>query len=288
MAVGLGPGDMVTGDGAVGTGAVFHQHRLAQHRRQCLGQDAGHRIGAAAGRELQHQAHRLAGPGLGRGAERRQRGGQANGQQGPQLCGGSARRSGPGSGGGRGGQGGWVLSSGVLQVRVQGMAYLTSPAASAPCGMTSSRGLAGAALAAKLLWSARWSARRPPLKRCANHRPHNDPWPPTPTTASSPPASTACRGPFATLAVRSDEPAHADDARVPWGQVHAITMHLPPTAALQRLAAVGLARVRVPQSGDIDYAPTSPADDLAAIAPELTDLVGDIARALQRTPRAGR
>ena len=88
--------------------------------------------------------------------------------------------------------------------------------------------------------------------------------------------------PFATLAVRSDEPAHAGDARVPWGQVHAITMHLPPTAALQRLAAAGLARVQVPHSGDIDYAPTSPAD-LAGIAPELTDLVGDIARALQRT-----
>ena len=65
VAVGLGARHQIAGNGAIGTGPVVHQHRLAPRGRERLRQDARHRIGGAARRKLQHDAHRLARPGLG-------------------------------------------------------------------------------------------------------------------------------------------------------------------------------------------------------------------------------
>jgi hypothetical protein len=88
--------------------------------------------------------------------------------------------------------------------------------------------------------------------------------------------------PFRSFAVRSDEPRHAFDARAPYGRVHAVHMDAFDTGSLAGLAAEGRARVTIESFSDIDYAATT-LEDLAAAAPGMADLVGEIAGALQLT-----
>lgn len=88
--------------------------------------------------------------------------------------------------------------------------------------------------------------------------------------------------PFAAFAVRSDEPRHAMDARAPYGRVHRVRTRLLGAAALASLAATGYAQVDIAAFSDIAYANTT-LDDLAAAAPDLLDLAGQLAAALQLT-----
>ena len=88
--------------------------------------------------------------------------------------------------------------------------------------------------------------------------------------------------PFRAFAVRSDEPAHALDARTPFGRVHVLRLRSLDAAALASLAAAGYARVTLKAFSDIDYATTTLAS-LAAAAAGVADLVGAIAGALRRT-----
>lgn len=88
--------------------------------------------------------------------------------------------------------------------------------------------------------------------------------------------------PFRTFAVRSDEPRHAFDAREPYGQVHLVHTTFLDAGSLAGLVAQGYARVKLEVFSDIDYATTT-LEDLAAAAPGVGDLVGEIAGALQVT-----
>ena len=88
--------------------------------------------------------------------------------------------------------------------------------------------------------------------------------------------------PFRAFAVRSDEPAHALDARAPYGRVHVLRTGGFDVGALASLAAAGYARVTLKAFSDIDYATTTLAD-LAAAAPGVADLVGAIAGVLRLT-----
>lgn len=88
--------------------------------------------------------------------------------------------------------------------------------------------------------------------------------------------------PFAAFAVRSDEPRHAMDARAPYGRVHRVHTAFLGAAALASLAATGYAQVDIAAFSDIAYANTT-LDDLAAAAPDVPDLAGQIAAALLRT-----
>jgi hypothetical protein len=88
--------------------------------------------------------------------------------------------------------------------------------------------------------------------------------------------------PFRAFAVRSDEPAHAGDARAPYGRVHLVHTAFLDAGALTRLAAEGRARVTIEAFSDIDHAPTTLAD-LGAAAPGVADLAGSLADALQVT-----
>ena len=88
--------------------------------------------------------------------------------------------------------------------------------------------------------------------------------------------------PFRAFAVRSDEPQHAYDARAPYGAVHIVRTAFLDAAALAGLAAAGLARVNIKAFSDIDYATTT-LQELAAAAPGVADLAGQIAGALQLT-----
>lgn len=88
--------------------------------------------------------------------------------------------------------------------------------------------------------------------------------------------------PFRALAVRSEEPRHAFEARAPYGRVHLLRTAFLDAGALASLAAEGRARVKVEVFSDIDYATTT-LDELAAAAPGVVDLVGSIAGALQLT-----
>ena len=97
--------------------------------------------------------------------------------------------------------------------------------------------------------------------------------------------------PFRAYAVRSDEARHAGLARAPWGQVHRVQTTFLDAASRTGLAAQGRAAAPVRGFSDINYARTSwPA--LAEAAPDVQDLPGHIAGALQRTgvlgPTAGR
>jgi len=56
--VGLGAGDLLAGDDAAGTAAVFHHDGLAEQRAHLVGEQPRHRVDAAAGREADHQPHR--------------------------------------------------------------------------------------------------------------------------------------------------------------------------------------------------------------------------------------
>ena len=88
--------------------------------------------------------------------------------------------------------------------------------------------------------------------------------------------------PFRAFAVRSDEPCHAWQARAPYGRVHLLQAHFLDAGALASLATAGDARVKVEAFSDIGYATTT-LEGLAAAAPQVADLVGGIAAALQRT-----
>lgn len=88
--------------------------------------------------------------------------------------------------------------------------------------------------------------------------------------------------PFRALAVRSDEPLHAFDARSPYSAVHIAHTAFLDAGALASLAAAGLARVNIKAFSDIDYATTT-FQELAAAAPGVVDLAGQIASALQLT-----
>jgi len=88
--------------------------------------------------------------------------------------------------------------------------------------------------------------------------------------------------PFDGFAVRSDELAHAMDARAPYGRVHLAHTAFLDAGARARLAATGYAQVDIGCAFDIDYASTT-LDDLAAAVPGVADLVGQIAGALQPT-----
>ena len=88
--------------------------------------------------------------------------------------------------------------------------------------------------------------------------------------------------PFAAFAVRSDEPVHAMHARAPYGRVHVVHTGFMGADALARLSATGYAQVDIGTAFNVDHANTT-LDELAAAAPGVADLVGQIAAALQLT-----
>ncbi len=88
--------------------------------------------------------------------------------------------------------------------------------------------------------------------------------------------------PFRAFAVRSDEPRHAFDAREPYGRVHVVQTTFLDAGSLAGLVAQGHARMDIEAFSDIDYATTT-LEDLAAAAPGVVDLVGEMAGALQVT-----
>lgn len=89
--------------------------------------------------------------------------------------------------------------------------------------------------------------------------------------------------PFRSLAVRSDEPSHADRARAPYGRVHLLRSEgfLDPASRL-RLAENSAAHVPALEPLDITHAATS-WRELDAAAPGVGDLAGGIAQALRLT-----
>ena len=88
--------------------------------------------------------------------------------------------------------------------------------------------------------------------------------------------------PFRTFAVRSEEPLHASSARTPYNRIHVIGTDFLAPASLAGLAVEGRARMHVSAFSDIDYAqPTLQA--LVTAAPQVGDLIGEIAAALQAT-----
>ena len=88
--------------------------------------------------------------------------------------------------------------------------------------------------------------------------------------------------PFLAMAVRSDEPCHAHDARAPYLRAHVLRTAFLDAASLAGLARQGYARVDIDAGLDIDYASTTP-QDLAAAAPGAAPLAGHIAAALRLT-----
>jgi hypothetical protein len=89
-------------------------------------------------------------------------------------------------------------------------------------------------------------------------------------------------GPFRAFAVRSDEARHAFDARAPYGRVHLLRPGFLNAHALGRLAALGFERAQVESFSDIEHAAAT-LQDLAAAAPDVSDLAGRLARALELT-----
>jgi hypothetical protein len=87
--------------------------------------------------------------------------------------------------------------------------------------------------------------------------------------------------PFRAFAVRSDEPCHAFEARVPYARVHVVATDFLDAAARARLARAGYAKVDIAEPFAVDYAATT-WDELAAIAQE-PDLAGAVARTLRVT-----
>jgi hypothetical protein len=92
----------------------------------------------------------------------------------------------------------------------------------------------------------------------------------------------AVPAPFRSFAVRSDEPQHASDARAPYGWVHIVRTAFLDAPSLASLAAAGEARCSIEAFSDIDYATTT-LPELAAAVPQVSDLAGHIASALQLT-----
>jgi len=91
----------------------------------------------------------------------------------------------------------------------------------------------------------------------------------------------AVPAPFRSLAVRSDEPCHAFDARPPYGRVHVVATDFVDAAARARLARAGYARVDIAEAFSVDYAATT-WDELAALA-GVDGLAGAVARGLRVT-----
>ncbi|HEY8976767.1 MAG TPA: hypothetical protein VIN75_21305 [Burkholderiaceae bacterium] len=104
---------------------------------------------------------------------------------------------------------------------------------------------------------------------------------PPPAHRIVPADAHAVPAPFRALAVRSDEPCHAFDARAPYGCVHVVAGDVVDAAARARLAEAGYARVDIDEPFAVDYAATS-WDELAAIA-AMPDLADAVARALRMT-----
>jgi len=88
--------------------------------------------------------------------------------------------------------------------------------------------------------------------------------------------------PFRALAVRSEEPAHAGDARAPYERMHVVRTDFLDTAALAGLVSEGYGRIPVAGFLDTEHARTSLAE-LATTAPTVPGLPGAIAAALQLT-----
>ena len=96
-------------------------------------------------------------------------------------------------------------------------------------------------------------------------------------------ADTHCvPAPFRSFAVRSEEPVHAFHARAPYGRVHVFHADFMDAESPARLAASGFERVNTSAFSDIDYATTT-LQELAATAPQVADLAGQIAGALAAT-----
>jgi hypothetical protein len=88
--------------------------------------------------------------------------------------------------------------------------------------------------------------------------------------------------PFRAFAVRSDEPCHAFDARVPYGRVHVVATPFLDAGACANLAHAGYAKVDIDEPFSVDYAATS-WPELGALVPHLPDLAPAIAQALRVT-----
>jgi len=93
--------------------------------------------------------------------------------------------------------------------------------------------------------------------------------------------------PFRALAVRSEQRRHAEHARAPYGRVHRVRTRFLDPGSLASLAADGHARVRIEAFSDIQHARTT-LQALAAAAPAVPDLAGQIADALQLTGVLGK
>jgi len=97
----------------------------------------------------------------------------------------------------------------------------------------------------------------------------------------------AVPAPFRSFAVRSEEPQHACQARAPYGWVHVVrTAFLDDRSRASLVAAVD-GRVRIEAFSDIDYLATT-LPELAAAAPQVGDLAGHLASALQLTGGLGK
>jgi len=88
--------------------------------------------------------------------------------------------------------------------------------------------------------------------------------------------------PFRAFAVRSDEPAHAADARAPYGRVHVVHTDFLDAASLASLASEGYSRVNTGSFDEVEYATTT-VEDLCDCAHRINDLPGKIAEALHLT-----
>jgi len=88
--------------------------------------------------------------------------------------------------------------------------------------------------------------------------------------------------PFRAFAVRSDERAHAWDARAPYDRVHVLGADFLDAGSLASLAAAGYARVPEASFSETHYADTTLAE-LARAAPAVDDLAARIAAALSET-----
>src|SRR6185295_16091629 len=72
VAIGLALRHELGGDARAGARLVLHHHRLAERAAERLLESARDEVGGAAGREADHQAHRLRGIGLRKGLRREQ------------------------------------------------------------------------------------------------------------------------------------------------------------------------------------------------------------------------
>jgi hypothetical protein len=88
--------------------------------------------------------------------------------------------------------------------------------------------------------------------------------------------------PFRSFAVRSEEARHAHEARPPYDRVHLVRTDFLDGAALARLAGQGLARMRLQEFSETDYASVS-WQELDAIVPLVGGLAARVAAAVHAT-----